>query len=114
MGVKYIFVVIIILLSFYAEAQIVKDTSNFYYKLEKRADKHVFTSMVYDVIFESIDTIENIQPNNFLKKNAVNPFLKYKGKIIRDINVIVLDPFGYSVNNFSDGKINLFLSSKFK
>jgi hypothetical protein len=100
LGVKYIFVVIIILLSFYTNAQIVKDTSNFYYKLEKRADKHVFTSMVYDVIFESIDTIETIQPNKFLKKNAVNPFLKYKGKIIRDIHVIVLDPFGYSVNNF--------------
>lgn len=100
MGVKHIIVVATILLSFYAKAQIVKDTSNFYYKLEKRANKHVFTSMIYDVVFESIDTVETIEPNKFLKKSAVNPFLKHKGKIIREIQVIVLDPFGYSVNNF--------------
>lgn len=84
----------------YANAQVPKDTSNFYYKLEKKANKYTFTSWVYDAIFENIDTIEAIEPNKFIKKNKVNPFWEYKGKIIRDIHIIVLDPFGYSVNNF--------------
>lgn len=81
-------------------AQIPKDTSNFYYKLEKKANKHDFTSWVYDVVFEDINPNDSIVPTEFKKKKTVNPFLKYKGKIIRKIDIVVLDPFGYSVNDF--------------
>lgn len=100
MCVKYFIFFIILLSVIGVKAQTIKDTSNFYYKLEKKANKHAFTSWIYDVVFEDIDTVEIIEPSKFIKKNTVNPFLKYKGKIIRDINIIVLDPFGYSVNNF--------------
>jgi hypothetical protein len=81
-------------------AQITKDTANFYYKLEIKANKYRLTSWVYDVVFEEFSPNDSIVPIKLFKKKTVNPFLKFQGKKIRNINIEVLDPFGYSVNEF--------------
>jgi hypothetical protein len=76
------------------------DTLDFYYKLENKADKHKITSWMYDAIFTDMDNVSEEDTTIFVKSNkAKNPFLKYKGKIVRNIQIISLDPFGYSVND---------------
>lgn len=81
-------------------SQITKDTSNFYYKLEIKANKYKLTSWVYYVVFEELIPNDSIAPTILMNKKNVNPFLKFQGKKIRNINIEVLDPFGYSVNEF--------------
>lgn len=82
-------------------AQITKDTANFYYKLEIKASKHKFTNWVYDVVFEEFSPNDSIiTPIMLFKKKTINPFIKFNGKKIRNIDIVVLDPFGYSVNEF--------------
>lgn len=81
-------------------AQVTKDSSNFYFKLEIKANKHQLTSWIYDVLFEDFNPNDTLVPIKLFKKKTINPFLKFQGKKIRNINVVVLDPFGYSVNEF--------------
>ena len=81
-------------------AQVTKDSTNFYFKLEIKASKYQLTSWIYDVIFEDFSPNDSMVPIKLFKKKIINPFLKFQGKKIRNINVVVLDPFGYSVNEF--------------
>ena len=83
-------------------AQERKDTSNFYFKLEKKADKHKLTHWIYHVIFENIneDGKDTVEKKVTITRKTVNPFLKFKGQIVRNVSIIVLDPFGYNVNDF--------------
>jgi hypothetical protein len=77
-----------------------KDTLDFYYRLENRADKHKITSWMYDAIFTDLDNVSEQDTTIFVKKDkTINQFLQYKGKIIRKISIVTLDPFGYSVND---------------
>jgi len=76
------------------------DTLDFYYRLENKADKHKITSWMYDAIFTDLDNVSEEDTVIYVKSTKTqNPFLKYKGKVIRNIKVISLDPFGYSVND---------------
>lgn len=81
-------------------AQEKNDTSNIYYKLQQKSYKHKSTRLVYDMIFENIEVSEKDSAIIETPKKYINPFIKYKGKIVRNINIVVLDPFGYSVNEF--------------
>lgn len=91
--------VVFLFIPFCVLAQEIPDSANFYKRLEKRSDKHNFTRWVHDAIFSNSDDVEKDTPVFTSKKKTVNPFLKYKGKIVRNINIVVLDPFGYSVND---------------
>lgn len=98
---KYIFIVYLLLLTspLFVNSQEIKDSSNFYFRLKQRADKHKVTQWIFDILIEIPDGDSIKGPTLMLKKKTVNPFLKYKGKIVRNISIVVLDPFGYSVNN---------------
>src|SRR6185436_11980499 len=74
-----------------------KDTSDLYRRLEKKAEKHKFTKWVFDAVIVDLHATANRPVSNKLKK--VVPFVAYKGKVIRKISVVSLDPFGYSVND---------------
>jgi hypothetical protein len=39
------------------------------------------------------------------------PYRKFEGRIIRNINIVTLDPFGYSVNDTAAGPRNFFLNA---
>jgi hypothetical protein len=74
-----------------------KDSSEVYRKIEKYSKKRKFTTFVYKLIFEPVSK-PKIKKNSFhkIKKQYYTPF---DGKIIRNIKITTLDPFGYSATD---------------
>lgn len=76
-----------------------RDTLALYKKIKKIAYKHKSTKMLYHAIF--VDPA----PPKYQKKALSNeqqkqdPYKKYQGKVIRNIEIHVQDPFGNSVND---------------
>ncbi len=89
-------------------AQQSADTNNIYVRLKKYAYKRKLTRMAFDAVFVDPQPMEYpTKPESTQKKN-VNPYLKYEGKTIRTIHILVFDPFGYSVNDTALKKIKRF------
>ncbi len=84
----------------------VKDSLLLYKKIKKFAYKHKITTLAYDAIF--VDPEPKEYPKQVASKEAknVNPYLKYEGRIIKDILVTVYDPFGHNVNDTLSHSIN--------
>lgn len=95
---KYIVTLLIICSCQITLAQVnpkAKDTSKMYRNIEQYSKKRKFTKFLHKLIFEPIAK-QKIKKNSFqkMKKAGYAPF---EGKIIRNINIVTLDPFGYSV-----------------
>lgn len=85
-----------------------KDSLALYKKIKKAAYKYELTKWAYNLVFVDPEPKEYpVQPAVSIKEKHVNPYLKYRGNIIRKIHVKVYDPFGYSVNDTLPRKINL-------
>ncbi len=84
----------------------VKDSLKFYKKIKKAAYKHKLTARAYDAVFVEPKPIEYPKHPGSKEEKIVNPYLKYEKKIIRNINIRVLDPFGYSVTDSVPKKTN--------
>ncbi len=83
-----------------------KDTLIVYKKLKHFAYKYKLTAKLYDATFVDPEPKEYPkQPASKEEKN-VNPYLKYQDKIIRQINVIVYDPFGHVVSDTNARNMN--------
>ncbi len=89
------------------------DTTNVYYRLQQKSQKHKITRWIYDGIFRDPirinDTIVPVKDNT--KENA---FFAYRDKIVRNIRVVSLDPFGQSVDdtlNYTPNKLEKFGNS---
>ncbi|MFV8336651.1 hypothetical protein ACNQF7_11295 [Flavobacterium sp. RSP29] len=67
-----------------------KDSSEVYKQIQNYSKKNKFTKLLHKVVFRPV--------NVKAKKNKVVPkkFKNFEGKIIRNINIVTLDPFGYS------------------
>ncbi len=76
------------------ENQIQKDTSKGYRAIEKYSKKRKFTKFIHKLIFHSVET-EKVTKSNF-QKTQTKTYLTFEGKIIRNIEIKTLDPFGYS------------------
>jgi len=76
-----------------------KDTSDVYRKIERFADKTKVTKFLHHLIFNPIPTLTNPIKGKQTKRLLQNSNNNCDGKIIRRINIAVLDPFGYSINN---------------
>lgn len=83
-----------------------EDTLSIYKKIQRIAYKHKGTTLLYQEIF--VDPAPRKYENTVLsyKKKEADPYLKYVGNIIRKVEIIVYDPFGYSVNDTTRGEIN--------
>lgn len=85
-----------------------KDTLIVYKKIQRIAYKHKLTTLLYKAIF-----VEPV-PKKYEKKSLsdvqkqTDPNLKFEGRIIRNIDVLIYDPFGYSVNDTTRKEINPF------
>lgn len=76
-----------------------KDTVDIYKRIKNMAYKHKLTTWAFDVVFVNPEPIEYpIIPTTEIKKE-INPYLKYQGRIIKDIIITVYDPFGHNVND---------------
>lgn len=70
-----------------------KDSTEIYRKIENYSQKRKFTKFVHGLIFEPLST-KTVKTRNRIAKKA--SFRQFQGKIIREINIETLDPFGYS------------------
>ncbi len=72
----------------------VKDTARMYKKIEAYSQKRGFTKFLHKLIFEPVQVKKKIAKSR--KKLVKRDFAPFEGKIVRHINVVTLDPFGYS------------------
>ena len=72
-----------------------KNDTTLYKKIEKFSKKSKFTQLLHNAIFESTDT----KNSNPIRKPKKRSYKKFEGKIIRNINIVTLDPFGFSVTD---------------
>ena len=82
-------------IGFSQEKPIKQDTTQVYQKIEAFSKKSKFTSFLHKLIFEP----SKIKTSNPVRKQEPKVYTKYKGKIIRNINIQTLDPFSYSVSD---------------
>lgn len=100
----YILLFVSILTSHFAIAQqttVKKDSTTVYKDLETYAHKSKFTKFVHRLIFRPVKKIfkkKEIRIKGF-RKPLQKPYNTFEGKIIRNINIETLDPFGYSIEN---------------
>ena len=88
----------LLLILFYSYTQVVyaqqttvkKDTSEVYKDLKNYSKKNKFTRLAHKLIFRSPAL------NKKTLKDVQKKYYKFEGKIIRNINIVTLDPFGYS------------------
>lgn len=80
---------------FSQEKTVEQDTTQVYQKIEAYSKKRKFTSMLHKLIFEP----SKIRTSNPIRKPKQKDYKKYEGKIIRNIHIQTLDPFGYSVSD---------------
>lgn len=78
------------------------DSVKVYKKIEDYSKKSKFKNFIYRLLFKSQRSETRSQKSArrefFIKKS----FDRNEGKIIRDIKIETLDPFGYSVDNYKD------------
>ena len=78
-------------LSLNAQDKKKKDSASMYRKIEKYSQRSKFGKLMHRLIFEPTA----IKKSNPIRKPK-NRFKVYEGKIIRNIKIVTLDPFGYS------------------
>jgi len=91
--------------SSYAQTQ-KHDSLSLYKKIKKFCYKHKCTTWAYDAIFVNPEPKEYSASPTVNEGKIINPYLKYSGRIIRNVTIVVLDPFGHSVTDTTKQKIN--------
>ncbi len=76
-----------------------RDSTKLYKDIETYSNRNPFTKFVYGLVFKSIDIpiIKKKKPRKGFNKQIQKPYSAFEGKIIRNINIVTLDPFGYSI-----------------
>lgn len=97
---KLLYLIIFTIVTFPAMSQVndsikVKDSTAVYKKIEEYSKKRKFTKFVHKLIFQPVKTQNS---GKAFRPKIVRPtsYKKFEGKIIRNINITTLDPFGYS------------------
>lgn len=106
MKYKYIFLLLFfICLTTQAQKKVIhsgNDSVQVYKKIEQNAKKTKFKRLVYRLLFKSkrseTKSQKDAQKEFFIQKS----FDRNEGKIIREIRIETLDPFGFSVDNYKD------------
>lgn len=75
------------------------DSTDFYKDIHKYSRKSKFTRFLYRIIFRPVtsDLPKKVVKKKSKKKLVQKPYSNYEGKIIRNISIETLDPFGYKV-----------------
>jgi hypothetical protein len=91
-------------LSKFATAQqtpVKTDSTQLYKNIESYSRRSKFRLFIYRSIFKpGVPTSKNkIVKKRVYKKLIQKPYSAFEGKIIRNIDIVTLDPFGYSIND---------------
>lgn len=73
-----------------------EDSTKMYRDIEKYSNKRKFTKFLHKLIFEPIAKQKKKGRKKVVKKIIERNYTQYECKIIRKINILTLDPFGYS------------------
>jgi len=76
------------------------DSSKVYKEIEAFSKKRKLTKLIYSFIFRPVTTSSSIK-KKINKYRLPKPYSAFEGKIIRQINIVSLDPFGYSISDTS-------------
>jgi hypothetical protein len=82
------------------------DSLNFYEKIKRVADKSKFATLIYQSVFVEPKPTEYPSSPESKEEKIVNPYIKYEGSVIRKINIKVYDPFGHSITDTTEHKLN--------
>src|SRR6187549_2512543 len=74
------------------------DTLRFYHSIERFAKKKKFTYQLYKAAFNLPDPTKKSRPRY---ESKVDHFERYGGRIVRNIFIETLDPFGYKARDTS-------------
>jgi hypothetical protein len=115
MGFKIIFMYLFVsvLTSGFAFAQHTpakKDSTKLYENIETYSGRSNFTKFMYRLFFKPIAPVpdKNKGGKNIYKKLIQKPYSAFEGKIIRNINIETLDPFGNSIGDTIHTSLNWF------
>lgn len=100
---SYLILLLFFTQSVYAQQ---KDSLRIYKKLRKMAYRNKYSALAYDAIFVDPEPKEYPRDPTSTEEKNVNPYLKYSGRIIREVHVIVYDPFGHSVTDTVPRRVN--------
>src|SRR5947208_1141660 len=75
------------------------DSSKLYRDIETFSKKRKSTHFIYRLFFRPVPTSSKQPPKLKRKIITQRPYSAYEGRIIREIYITTLDPFGYSVND---------------
>ncbi len=73
------------------------DSAKLYRKIQSFSDKRQFTKFLYRLVFRPIRSEETEQPAKTEVKKKY--YTEYEGKVIRKIDIVTVDPFGYDVHD---------------
>lgn len=77
-----------------------KDSTQIYQNIESFSVKRKFTKFIYKLFFKPTPpaTIKAAKKKTY-KKLIQKPYSSFEGKTIRNINIVTLDPFGFSIGD---------------
>src|ERR1035437_10304839 len=85
--------------AFSQETKVKPDLTILYKKIETYSKRNKFNNFLYHLIFKPIAIISKKEVKKKVYKKLIQkPYSTFQGKIIRKIDIVTLDPFGYSVN----------------
>ena len=89
------------------EPQAKKDSTTIYKDIESFSKQSKFKTFLYSLVFKPAHgTKKKDVKKKEYKKLIQKPYKAFEGKPIRNINIVTLDPFGYSVNDTITRKQN--------
>jgi hypothetical protein len=105
-SLKYIFLLFIFSflisdLAFTQQTSAKADSTSIYKNIETYSRQSKFKTFVYRLIFKPVtpETKNKAVRKKTYKNLIQQPYSNFEGKIIRNINVVTFDPFGYSVTD---------------
>src|SRR4030042_2204411 len=106
-----IFLFVLVSISDFASAQqdsVKTDSTQLYKNIESYSKRSRFIGFMYRLIFNPVtpDSKNKEVRKKAYKKLIQKPYSTFEGKIIRNIDVVTLDPFGYSTSDTNVAKQN--------
>jgi len=95
------FVSVFLTVSAFAQQTPVKiDSTHLYKNIETYSKRNKFNTFLYGLIFKPINNISKKEVKKKVYKKLIQkPYSTFQGKIIRKIDIVTLDPFGYSASD---------------
>ncbi|WP_423126420.1 hypothetical protein [Gaoshiqia sp. Z1-71] len=105
-SVKILFFVLLTTndLAFGQDITVQKDSTHLYENIETYSERSKFTKFMFRLFFKPTAPPPALETLN--KRLVQKPYGSFEGKIIRQINIVTLDPFGYSIGDTIAASLN--------